>query len=120
MISCDAFASRYPTSLWHDEASDKLFVTVCDDPGSLLIFNNASTINSKVTAESSTTSGFAWAISVAYDPGRDIIYVLEEANDPYTILSWDNGSSVSGTANRTITTSYLYDHIVAIAVDPTR
>lgn len=96
-----------PTGMFLDTVNDRLYVANFYG-ASVLVFNNASTINGNV-APSRTISGakttFQNPIDVWVDTARDILYVYERGSK--SLLAFDNASTVNGNVapSRTISGS---------------
>ncbi len=95
-ISGAATTFNSPYGMWHDSASDRLYVANFD-ANSILIFNNASTISGNV-APNRTIAGAATTLnypeSIWYDSASDRLYVANEGAD--SILVYYNASTING------------------------
>ncbi len=96
-----------PTGMWLDTANDRLYIANFIG-SSVLVFNNASTINGNVAPDrtiSGANTTFQNPIDVWVDTARDILYVYDKS--ALSVLAFDNASTVNGntTPSRTISGS---------------
>ena len=95
-VSGAATLLNEPSSIWLDKASDRLYVAN-NNTNSILVFNNASTINgnavpARVISGAATTLSSPY--SVWYDAGSDRFYVPNYGAN--SILVFDNASTING------------------------
>ena len=95
-ISGAATTFNSPYGMWHDSASDRLYVAN-SSANSILVFNNSSTISGNV-APNRTIAGAATTLnfpeSIWYDAASDRLYVANDVAN--SILVYDNASTING------------------------